>query len=201
MSRNIIRKVLLITGIAVAAVTLSIWLITNIWFKCRYEDAGYYVERLFSIMPELTESIPEERPDDKMATYEVDGLNFAGVLEMPDYSLTLPVYGGWDTAKLKIFPCLFSGSPNNSDLILGSISDKALFGFVKQISVDDRIVFTDMTGMQFTYYITDIRHAKSADKDTLLKKEDDLILFIKDLFAFDYVIITASCNTDQAIKH
>lgn len=193
-----IRKASLIAGIFLITAALAVWLITEIGVRYRYEDAAYYVDSLVSVMPELTEGIPEQRSDDNMATYEVDGLNFAGIIEMPDYTLKLPVYAEWDTAKLRIFPCLFSGSADNSDLILGSASDKDLFGFVKRISVDDRIVFTDMTGVQFTYYITNIRHAKSADTDTLTKTDGDLILFIKDRTAFDYVIISASFNTEQA---
>ena len=180
---------------------LAVWLITEVGISYRYETTAYYVDSLVSVMPELTEGIPEQRSDEKMATYEVDGLNFAGIIEMPDYTLKLPVYGEWDTAKLRAFTCLFSGSANNSDLILGSTSDKDLFDFVKQISVDDRIVFTDMTGVQFTYYIANIRHAKSADIDTLIKTGGDLILFIKDRAAFDYVIISASFNTEQATQY
>lgn len=199
MSR--VRKVSLIAGILLITAALSVWLSTEIGANYRYENAAYYVDSLVSVMPELSEGIPEQRSDDKMATYEVDGLNFAGVLEMPDYMLKLPVYGEWDTTKLRAFPCLFSGSANNSDLILGSTSDKDLFGFVKQISIDDRIVFTDMTGVQFTYYITNIRHSKSANIDTLIKTGGDLILFIKDRAAFDYVIISASFSIEQATQY
>lgn len=199
MSR--VRKVSLIVGIFLITVALAVWLITEVGIRYRYETTAYYVDSLASVMPELAEGIPEQRSDENMATYEVDGLNFAGIIEMPDYTLKLPVYGEWDTAKLRIFPCLFSGSANNSDLILGSTSDKDLFDFVKQISVDDQIVFTDMTGVQFTYYITNIRHSKSADIDTLIKTGGDLILFIKDRAAFDYVIISTSFNTEQATQY
>lgn len=180
---------------------LAVWLITEVGISYRYETTAYYVDSLVSVMPELTEGIPEQRSDENMATYEVDGLNFAGIIEMPDYTLRLPIYGEWDTAKLRIFPCLFSGTANNSNLILGSTSDNNLFEFVKQISVDDRIVFTDMTGVQFTYYITNIRHAKSADKETIIKTEGNMILFIKDRTAFDYVIISACFNTELAPQY
>lgn len=112
----------------------------------RYEKAEYYVERLIAVMPDRTEGIPEARSNSKTATCEVDGLSFAAVLEMPDYALTLPVYGSWDTKKLSVVPCLFSGRADNDDLIFGSTSDKDLFPFVKQIFIDDRIVFIDMTG-------------------------------------------------------
>ena len=128
MSR--VRKASLIAGIFLITAALAVFLITEVGIRYRYKTASYYVDSLVSVMPELSEGIPEQRSDDKMATYEVDGLNFAGIIEMPDYTLKLPVYGEWDTAKLRIFPCLFSGSANNSDLILGSTSDKDLFGFV-----------------------------------------------------------------------
>lgn len=193
------RKSLLFSGIILIAAAIAVWVFTDVVSQFRFKNADYYVEKLYSVMPELTEGIPEERSDSVIAAYEVDGLNFAGIIEMPDYTLKLPIYGEWDTTKLRTFPCLFSGSANNSNLILGSTSDKDLFDFVKQISVDDRIVFTDMTGVQFTYYITNIRHTKSADRDTLVKESGDFILFIKDRTAFDYVIINASCSTDNIV--
>ena len=49
-----------------------------------------------------------------------------------------------------------------------------------------------MTGVQYSYCITNIRHSKSADQDILKKEQGDFVLFIKDRTALDYVIINAN---------
>lgn len=188
---NRFSRVLLMAGVILIAVALALVLGTGIVSRFRYDPPSYYIEKLTSVMPPVTDGIPEEREDSRTATYEVDGLNFAGIIEMPDYNLTLPVYGSWETEKLSAFPCLLTGSADSSNLIIGSTSKRGQFSFVKQISLEDRIVFTDMTGVRYTYYISDIRHSESADFDILTKNASAFVLFIKNPAAFEYIIVSA----------
>lgn len=188
---NRIKNILLTAGIFIITVSIAVWFFYEILPEYRYESTEYYTESLLNAMPECTDGIVEDCPDAGMTLYEVDDLDFAGILEMPDYNLMLPVYGRWEVSKLAAFPCLFSGSPDSRDLIIGSTSKSDLFPYVKRISVDDRIVFTNMTGVRFTYYVTDIRHSKSADKNALTRNKSDIVVFIKNRTAFEYVIISA----------
>ena len=53
----------------------------------------------------------------------------------------------------------------------------------------DDVTFTDMEGNRFSYSVTDIRYEKKADQSTLLRKDGSLTLFIKNVYAFEYILI------------
>ena len=56
----------------------------------------------------------------------------------------------------------------------------------------DSVFFTDMEGNRFEYAVTDIRYENTADQTTLNRKDSALTLFIKNVYAFEYIII--SCD-------
>jgi tRNA (guanine-N1)-methyltransferase len=59
----------------------------------------------------------------------------------------------------------------------------------REISVGDALYFTDMTGNRYTYAVKDIRYEKHANQAALASEDAALVLFIKNIFAFEYVII------------
>ena len=75
---------------------------------------------------------------------------------------------------------------------IGGTSQKGQYDFYRDISVGDRVFFTDMEGNRFSYTVTDIRYEKNAAVSTLQRKEASLTLFIKNVYAFEYVVIY--CN-------
>ena len=64
--------------------------------------------------------------------------------------------------------------------------------FVKEISVGNAVYVTDMTGNQFSYKVTDIQYCDHADNQTLSSESDDLTIFVKNIYAFEYIIIRCS---------
>ena len=75
---------------------------------------------------------------------------------------------------------------------IGCTSQKGQYDFYRDISVGDSVFFTDMEGNRFSYTVSDIRYEKNAEQSTLQKNDADLTLFIKNVYAFEYIVIY--CN-------
>ena len=192
MSRknDVIRKVLIIIGVCLlvaATVLLFAWQ----WnIHTSEQKAKEYVSVIRELIPEPQGAVPEERRDNTMSTLSIDGTDFVGILELPRYESALPVCAEWgDPAK---YPCRFSGSVYDRTMQIGGTSQKGHYDFYRDISVGDSVFFTDMEGNRFSYSITNIRYEKNADQSILLREDASLTLFIKNVYAFEYIIIY--CN-------
>jgi hypothetical protein len=72
---------------------------------------------------------------------------------------------------------------------LGGTSQKGQYDFYRDISVGDSVLFTDMEGNRYGYTVTDLRYEKHADQTALLRKESAMTLFVKNIYAFEYIVI------------
>lgn len=192
MSKNndVIRKVLIIIGVcllAAATILLFVWQ-RNI--HASEQKAKEYVSVISELIPEPQGAVPEERRDNTMSTLSIDGTDFVGILELPQYDSALPVCAKW--GRPSKYPCKFSGSVYDRTLQIGGTSQKGHYDFYRDISVGDSVFFTDMEGNRFSYSVTNIRYEKNADQSTLLREDASLTLFIKNMYAFEYIII--SCD-------
>ena len=94
------------------------------------------------------------------------------------------------------YPCRFSGSIYDGSLQIGATTQQGQYDFYREISVGDAVLFTDMEGNRFSYTVTDIRYEKHADQAALQREDAALTLFIKNIYAFSYIIIY--CNASVA---
>lgn len=189
MSRknDVIRKVLIIIGVCllVAAIVLLFAWQWNI--HTSEQKVKEYVNVIRELIPEPQGAVPEERRDNTMSTLSIDGTDFVGILELPRFKSDIPVCADW--GKLSKYPCRFSGSVYERTMQIGGTSQKGQYDFYRDIFVGDSVFFTDMEGNRFSYTVTDIRYEKNADQSTLLRKDASLTLFIKNVYAFEYIII------------
>ena len=63
------------------------------------------------------------------------------------------------------------------------------YAFYREISVGESVLYTDMEGNRFSYTGKDIRYEKHADQAALQKADADLTLFIKNIYAFEYIVV------------
>ena len=185
-----IQKICVIVGICLllgAVVILALWR----WNISNSEKRmQYYISTLQALIPEPQNTIPEKRRDNTMAVLSVDGTDFVGIVELPRYSSILPVCANWGkTAK---YPCRFSGSIYDSTIQIGATTQKGQYDFYRELSVGDRVNYTDVEGNRYAYTITSLRHEKHADQAALQQQDAALTLFIKNIYSFEYLII--SCD-------
>ena len=72
---------------------------------------------------------------------------------------------------------------------IGGTSQKGQYDFYREISAGDVVFFTDMTGNRYAYEVKEIHYEKRADQDAFEREDAALTLFIKNVYAFEYVVI------------
>ncbi len=192
MSRKnaVIRKVIIIIG-SCLLVTSFVLLFAWQWnIHISEQKANEYVSVIRKLIPEPQGAVPEKRRDNAMATLSIDGTDFVGILEFPQHESSLPICAEW--GKPSKYPCHFSGSIYDRTMQIGGTSQKGQYDFYRNISVGDGVFFTDMEGNRYSYTVSDIRYEKNADQTALQRKDASLTLFVKNIYAFEYIIIY--CN-------
>lgn len=188
--RSLFRDICLIAGVsllAAALITLFFWQRGIHTSAARTAEA---VAALRTLLPEPQGAVPEARRDNSMPVLSLEGEDYVGILEMPAFGSAQPVGAHW--VGVSRYPCLFGGSVYDRSIQIGATTQKGQYGFYREISVGDTLYFTDMTGNRYTYTVTDIRYAKDASQKTLGSRDADLTLFIKNVYAFEYILVF--CN-------
>lgn len=193
-ARITLRRLFLLAGITLlitAAVVLFYWQRS---IRISEQQARSYVQSLGTLIPEPQGAFPEERRDNTMSVLSLDGTNFVGILEMPLYESVLPVCNDWGQPSK--YPCRLSGSIYDGTIQIGGTTQQGQYDFYREISVGDRLFFTDMEGNRYAYAVTDLIYTKHADQTALHRKDAALTLFINNIYAFEYIIVF--CDTLQS---
>ena len=131
-------------------------------------------------VPEVTEYIPAEllKPEDLVMTEKtIKGYSYIGYLSVPELKLDLPVMSGWDSKRLQISPCRYTGTLKGEDLVIMAHNYRSHFGRLSQLSVGSDVQFVDMDGKVWYYEVVamDVLAAESVEEMT--SGEYDLTLF------------------------
>lgn len=188
-----VKKICFAVGCILILCSLSLLGWQQISMVRAEKKSSDYVETLRTLLPEPESAVPEKKSSNEMPVLSVDGVDFVGILELPEYDCVLPVCGDWNETLW--YPSCYVGSIYDSSMKIGATTQKGQFGFYRTIGVGDAIYFTDMTGNRYAYKVTDILYRKHADAQTLGQKESDLTLFLKNLYAFEYVMIYCKTMT------
>lgn len=182
-----LQKICIPVGVCLLVVAMGVLIFWQWRIYASAQQAEYYVSTLRALLPAPQGAVPEERRDNTMSTLSIDGIDFVGLLEIPRYGSALPVCAHWGTPSK--YPCQFYGSIYDRTMQIGATTQKGQYDFYREISVGDAVCFTDMEGNRYTYSVTDVRYAKSADQAALQREDASLTLFIKNVYAFEYIII------------
>jgi sortase (surface protein transpeptidase) len=191
ITKGIISKFCIWIGVSLlilGLLALTYWQ-SSIYFSAQKSKA--YLQTLRTVIPSSQGAVPEQRSDNSMAIFSIEQTDFVGILEMPRYESALPVCADWGNSSK--YPCRFDGSVYNGTMQIGATSQKGQYDFYREISVGDILFFTDMEGNRYTYSVTNLCYEKKADSAILKKESSALTLFVKNLYDFEYLII--SCNT------
>ena len=132
-----------------------------------------------TIYDSLTENKDDYKINSKFErTAVIDGVEYIGVISIPSYNIMLPVQSEWSLEKLKTSPCRYSGSVNGGSLIICAHNYQSHFGKLKYIRKGDKICFTDMMGITYTYDVSEI-DLINGDRVDQMKENNgwDLTLF------------------------
>ena len=186
-SNRITNRLCIIAGVCLLVVAAVVLLTWQWGIQSSQQKAAAYVQTIRTLIPDPQGAILEERRDNTMSALSVDGTNFVGILEMPRYGSELPVCADWGAVTKH--PSRLSGSVYDRTIQIGGTSQAGQYDFCREISVGDAVFFTDMEGNRFSYAVTNIRYEKHADQTALQKENADLVLFIKNIYALEYIIV------------
>ncbi len=188
---TLLQKICLLMGIGLltAGILLLVLWQTNI--HTAQVQAAEHVHTLRTLMPEPQGTALQARYDNTMSTLTLEDTTFIGILEMPQHGSALPVCANWGKPSRQ--PCRFDGSLYDGSLVIGATSQTGQYDFYREINVGEDVYFTDMEGNRCAFTVTGIRYEKHADHTALNRKEADLTLFIKNIYAFDYIVVF--CDT------
>lgn len=157
------------------------------------KDAVKTVEKLYALMPEITNGAPDGRQNAAMSSLALGEDSFVGIIEVPIYERELPIYANWDTDKVNCFPCRYFGSVYNKTLILGGSDNDGQFDFIKKISIGDVVTITDTLGVRYTFRVSSIRRKSDVSIENLTDETAALTFFAKNSLDFDYTVVY--CNS------
>jgi len=112
-----------------------------------------------------------------MTEKSINGYAYIGYLNIPDLNLELPIMSGWDSRRLQISPCRFTGTLRGKDLVIMAHNYTSHFGRLSKLSEGSEIQFVDMDGNLWNYKVVamDILPAEAVEEMTA--GEYDLTLF------------------------
>ena len=189
MKRSKFRIILTCVGALLILSAVGLLIFSRISIKSAQSNAKEIVSELYSLMPETEDSAPDGRYNLTMPMLEIDGENFVGIIKVPQYSKTLPIYGNWDASRVNKYPCRYMGSMYDGTLIIGGSANEGQFDFVKTISNGDSVYITDTTGTRYKYTVFDINRTKDVSTDNLTSANAQLVLFARNTYSFDYTVI------------
>ena len=189
--RKQINRICFGAGICLVVAAVLLPVLWHVGIRSAEQKMEADLNMIRKLIPQPQNAVVEERRYNSMPILSLDGRDFVGILEMPQYGLSLPVCADW--GKVNRYPCRFGGSVYDRTIQIGGTSQEGQFDFYREISPGDAVCFTDMEGNRYTYAVTDIRYEKHADQTALSRKESAFTVFVKNIYGFEYIVIF--CNT------
>lgn len=152
-----------------------------LWNQSENRKAEERSEKSLYQIVEKTENVEKEENgnpyEESMPEKEIDGYKYIGYLTIPALNIQLPVMSEWDYAKLRIAPCRYYGSTVTDDLVIAAHNYKSHFGRTGELSVGDKVAFTNMNGITKEYEVMEVNVLKPTDVESMTNGEFDLRLF------------------------
>lgn len=158
----------------------------NIWDENRAaESVENILRQMDTLIPKPGEvELPEGMIPDyllaprmEMPTVEVEENKYIGYITIPAIGIDLPVMGEWSYPNLKIAPCRYAGSAYLDDLVICAHNYAHHFGGLSQLSIGDRVEFTDVDGNLFEYSVAEKEQLNPDEAARMLSGGWDLSLF------------------------
>ena len=116
-------------------------------------------------------------PNMEMPKIEIGGNAYIGTLLFPTLDLELPVISSWSYPKLKIAPCLYSGSIYNGSAVIAAHNYTSHFGRLSELGSGDAVSFVDVDGNIFNYKIIVKEVVGPTAINEVVESDFDLTLF------------------------
>lgn len=178
----------LLIGLGALLIAVSGILSFQYFVSTDSKDYDFIINELYDMMPSNENGMILSNSDE-MPIVEINHLNFTGVISVPKYQCTLPLYALWEDYMISQYPSVYLGTLYDGSLIIGGSDRHNQFDFMKIVNEDDSIFITDMKGKKFSYIIDKIEITKDVSTNNLVSSDHDLVIFVKNTYSFDYTIL------------
>ena len=120
-----------------------------------------------------------DHADEEMPRLELNGRDYIGLIELPEYGVSLPVAADWDTGLFPFRPACYSGTLYSGTLVIGGSGGEDCFVFISQLDAGECVMFTDARGVRYAFTVSRITHHAALGAAELDDPESSLLLFVK----------------------
>ena len=186
-------KWFLILGICLILASIGFGLFFGIRGYLGEKECREIAAQLEAALPERTPGAGKDYILSDMPVWNLSGVDYVALLEVPAFGVTLPVADQWNADMLHISPCRFSGSAYDCTMVIGGTDSQGQFFFCDQIDQGAFCYLTDMTGRRFAYTVVRVDRGEHADAQWLTSGQYDLTLFCRDAYSMGYIAVR--CNS------
>ena len=139
--------------------------------------AGENADRIIKAVADSDDDIIAVNEDGER-TAEIDGEKYIGVISIPSLGISLPVQSEYSLEKLSASPCRYSGDLIDGSLIICAHNYQSHFGKLKDASVGEKVIFTDVMGLNYYFEVISTERIDGYDIEGM-KRDDgwDMTLF------------------------
>ena len=142
------------------------------------KKAGETADRIIEAVEQAGEETSYEEEENGEVFASIDGDKYIGVISIPSLSIELPVQSDYSLAKLKNSPCRYYGSVPEGTAVICAHNYQSHFGNLKYAKPGDKVYFTDVAGLTYSYEISAIEQLDGYDTERMKENTGwDMTLF------------------------
>lgn len=149
-------------------------------------------EQISRLLLEKTPGIAEDFYDSQMPVMEIDGKDYVGLLEVPAFGICAAIADSWEGESLFSALGRAWGSAYDGTLVIGGPDYPGQLDFCDKVEPGTKVMVTDMTGAQFSYTVSRVDRAETAEAQWLENGDFALTLFCRDTYTMEYIAVR--CN-------
>lgn len=123
----------------------------------------------------------------------VDGFQYIGILEIPSLGIRLPVMDTWDYDRLRISPCLYSGSYYTDDMVICGHNYQRHFSPIKGVDIDADVYFITADKVIYHYTVSNRETVQPTSVEQMIRNMNNGDPEDGDMEDWDLTLFT--CNT------
>lgn len=189
-----LHNLFFLLGFLLMAASLCLLLFTQFRTSRAEKACADTFSKIEALLPAPMAGLAGEYANPEMPVLQIDGQDYACLLEVPGYGIKLPVANQWDRRDVFSHPCRFFGSAYDDTLIIGGADQAGQFDFLSRLDIGECIRITDMTGTEFRYEVARIDRSSSAAYEVLASEAYGLTLFVRSSHFREYILVRCTAT-------
>lgn len=189
------KNVFLLLGILLIVCSVGLIVFHYGQAKSVQRKTAVITDKIEALLPDTSPGFPGDYTNAMMPVLQIEGNDYAGLLQIPAYGLTMPIADIWDESSVFFCPVRYFGSVYDNTMIVGGSDQPGQFDFFDRMQPGDTVRITDMLGAEFSYTVQRIDRSGSADYEKLSSGDYPLTLFVRSAYSKEYLLVRCVLKT------